>query len=293
LAIHTKGKKALHAVIFILFGIFLFFLFLYISFPYETLKMRIIAELEARTPFQYEIEELRPHPPSGLTFKNVTIYAVVNSRRVEVLIVERLRITLSLLPLLWREIYLRLWGKMVEGTLDGDFSKREGRRELALSGRDMSLGRIPIFREATGLEMAGILQGKAMIALREGDISGQSGSAEFLISEATLTRVPLPGIAPVRMGRIQGNMDLKLGRVIIKRLACSGGDFNGQVLGNILLASPLLKSRLNLRVTIKPAAKLDPKYRVFFSLLGRQGKIKESYAFPVRGTLDHPRLVTR
>jgi type II secretion system protein N len=278
LAIHTKGKKALHAVIFILFGIFLFFLFLYISFPYETLKMRIIAELEARTPFQYEIEELRPHPPSGLTFKNVTIYAVVNSRRVEVLIVERLRITLSLLPLLWREIYLRLWGKMVEGTLDGDFSKREGRRELALSGRDMSLGRIPI---------------KAMIALREGDISGQSGSAEFLISEATLTRVPLPGIAPVRMGRIQGNMDLKLGRVIIKRLACSGGDFNGQVLGNILLASPLLKSRLNLRVTIKPAAKLDPKYRVFFSLLGRQGKIKESYAFPVRGTLDHPRLVTR
>ena len=65
MAVQMKGKRVLHAVIFILLGVFLFIFFLYIGFPYETLERRIIGELEAKTPFRYEIEEVRPHLLSG------------------------------------------------------------------------------------------------------------------------------------------------------------------------------------------------------------------------------------
>jgi type II secretion system protein N len=288
-----KGKKVLHVVIFILLGVFLFILFLYIGFPYETLKRRIIGELEAKTPLRYEIEQIRPHPLSGLTFKNVVIYASVDSKKVKVLSVERFRITLSLLPLLWRRVHLRLWGEVLDGTVEGEFSRKGRGGDLTLVGRDVNLQRIHFLREVKGVEMAGTLEGKTMIVLREGDFSGQSGSAEFLINEAVLSRLPLPGIAPLGMGQIRGNIELDRGKVTIKRLASSGGDLNGQVLGNIFLNSHLPRSRLNLRITIKPSAKFDSRYRILLSLLGRQGKTEGIYACSLKGTLLRPRLVTK
>jgi type II secretion system protein N len=288
-----KGKKAFHAAIFIFLGVFFFILFLYIGFPYETLKRRIIGELEAKTPFRYEIEEIRPHPLSGLTFKNIAVYTRVDSERVKVLGVERFRITLSILQLLWRKVYLRLWGKMLDGTVDGDFLKEGRGGKLTLVGRDVNLQHIHFLQEVKGVELSGILQGKTMIGLREGNLFGQSGTAEFQISGAVLKRLPLPGIAPLRVGHIQGHIELEHGKIILKQLTSSGGDFNGQVLGNIFLNSHLPQSRLNLKITIKPSGKFDPRYRMLLSLLGSQGKAKGVYAFSLRGTLLHPRLVAR
>ena len=293
MAIQMKGKKAFHAVIFILLGIFLFILFLFIGFPYESLKRRIIGELEAKTPFHYEIEKVRPYPLWGLTFKNVVIYASVDSKKIKVLGVERIRITGSLLPLLWRKVSLRLWGKILGGTMEGRFSKRREQGELTLLGRDVNLQRIHILRDVVGVEMEGILEGKTMFTLGGGGISKQSGSAEFVISEAILSKLPLPGVTPLRVGRIQCNIELKGGNIIIKRLAFTGGDLKGKVLGNIFLNSHFSQSRLNLRITIEPSAKFDPRHRVLLSLLGREGQTEGSYAFSLRGTVGRPRLVTK
>jgi type II secretion system protein N len=288
-----KGKKAFHAIIFILLVMLLFIFFLYIGFPYDTLKRRVIGELEAKTPFLYEIEELRPYPLSGLTLKNVAIYALVDSKRARVLGVDRFRVTLSLIPLLWRKVHLRLWGEILEGTVEGGITRRGDKGELTLWGRDVNLQQIDILRDVGGVEMAGILRGKTALTLGEGGISEQTGTAEFTISEAMLTRLPLPGVAPLRVGNIQGQLELKRGNILIKRLAFSGGDLSGQVLGNILLNPNFSKSRLNLRITIKPSAKFDPKYRVLLSLLGRQRQTEGLYAFFLKGTLHRPRLVTK
>jgi type II secretion system protein N len=288
-----KGKKAFHAIIFILLVILLFIFFLYIGFPYDTLKRRVIGELEAKGPFLYEIEELRPYPLSGLTFKNVAIYASVDSKRARVLGVDRFRVTLSLIPLLWRKVHLRLWGEILEGTVEGGITRQGDKGELQLWGRDVNLQQIDILRDVGGVEMAGILRGKTAFTLGEGGISKQTGTAEFTISEAMLTRLPLPGVAPLRVGNIQGQLELKRGNILIKRLAFSGGDLSGQVLGNILLNPNFSKSRLNLRITIKPSAKFDPKYRVLLSLLGRQRQTEGLYAFFLKGTLHQPRLVTK
>ena len=293
MAIKMKGKKALHAVIFIFLGVFLFILFLYIGFPYEALKRRIIGELEAKTPFRYEIEEIHPHPLSGLAFKNIGVYALVDSKKVKVLGVERLRITLSILPLVWRKVHLRFWGRMLDGTVDGDFSKKGRENQLTLVGRNVNLQRIQFLREVKGMEMAGILKGKTLMTFRKGDLSGHSGSAEFQISEVMLNRLPLPGIAPLRVGHIQGSIELERGKVIIKQLVSSGGDFNGQVLGNIFLNSHLPQSRLNLKITIKPSGKFDSRYRMLLSLFGPQSKTGGVYAFSLEGTLLQPRFATR
>ena len=293
MTIHMKGKKTFHAIIFILLVILLFIFFLYIGFPYDTLKRRVIGELETKTPFLYEIEELRPYPLSGLTFKNVAIYASVDTKRARVLGVDRFRVTLSLMPLLWRKVHLRLWGQILEGTVEGGITRRGDKGELTFWGRDVNLQHIDILRDVGGVEMAGILKGKTALTLGEGGISAQTGTAEFTISEAMLTRLPLPGVAPLRVGNIQGQLELKRGNILIKRLAFSGGDLSGQVLGNILLNPNFSKSRLNLRITMKPSAKFDPKYRVLLSLLGRQRQTEGLYAFFLKGTLHHPRLVTK
>lgn len=288
-----KGKKAFHAVIFVLIGILLFILFLYLGFPYESLKRRIIGELEAKTPFVYEIEKVLPHPLLGLSFKNAVIYSIIGTKKVKVLEIERLRVAVPLLQLLGGRISLRLWGEILEGTVEGGLSKSGGQAELTLLGREMNLRQIQVLRDVVGVEMVGILRGKTALTLGEGDISRQSGTAEFTVSEAKFSKLPLPGLAPLGVGLIQGSLEMKRGNVIIKRLAFSGGDFNGEVLGNILLDARLSQSRLNLKITIKPSAQFDPKHRVFLSLLGRRGKAEGFYAFSLRGTLGHPQIVTR
>jgi type II secretion system protein N len=182
---------------------------------------------------------------------------------------------------------------MLAGTVDGDFSKKGRRVELMLEGRDVNLQRIPFLREVKGVEMTGTLKGNAMIALREGDLSGQSGLAEFQIRGAILNILPLPGIAPLRVGHIQGSIELKRGKITIKRLSSSGRDFDGQILGNIFLNSHLPLSRLNLKITIKPSGEFDSRYGMLLSLFGPQGKTKGIYAFSLEGTLFRPRLLTK
>jgi len=290
LTIQMKGKKAFHAVIFVLIGILLFILFLYLGFPYESLKRRIIGELEAKTPFVYEIEKILPHPLLGLSFKNAVIYSIIGTKKVKVLGIERLRVAVSLLQLLGGRISLRLWGEILGGTVEGGLSKSGGQAELTLLGREMNLRQIQVLRDVVGVEMVGILRGKTALTLGEGDISRQSGTAEFTVSEAKFSKLPLPGLAPLGVGLIQGSLEMKRGNVIIKRLAFSGGDFNGEVLGNILLDARLSQSRLNLKITIKPSAQFDPKHRVLLSLLGRRGKAEGFYAFSLRGTLGHPQI---
>ena len=290
MTIQMKGKKAFHAVIFVLIGILLFILFLYLGFPYESLKRRIIGELEAKTPFVYEIEKILPHPLLGLSFKNAVIYSIIGTKKVKVLGIERLRVAVSLLQLLGGRISLRLWGEILGGTVEGGLSKSGGQAELTLLGREMNLRQIQVLRDVVGVEMVGILRGKTALTLGEGDISRQSGTAEFTVSEAKFSKLPLPGLAPLGVGLIQGSLEMKRGNVIIKRLAFSGGDFNGEVLGNILLDARLSQSRLNLKITIKPSAQFDPKHRVLLSLLGRRGKAEGFYAFSLRGTLGHPQI---
>ncbi len=293
MTIGMKGKKAFHPVIFVLLVILLFMVFLYIGFPYESLKRRIIEELEVKTPFLYEIEEVIPYPLLGLTFKNVVIYSMVGPKKIKVLGIERFRVTISLLRLLKGEVHFRLWGEVFGGIVEGGTSKRRDQGELRLWGRDINLRRIHILSDVLGVEMAGILKGKTGLTFGEGGISRQSGTAEFTIREAMLSRLPVPGLAPLPVGLIQGNIELRDGSAIIKRLAFSGGDFNGQVLGNIFLNPTFSQSRLNLRVTVKPSAKFDPKHRALLSLLGRRGKTEGIYSFSLRGTLGSPRMVMK
>ncbi len=291
MAVQTKGKKVLHGICFILLGILLFLLFLYLGFPFETLKRRIIWELEAKTPFQYEIQDLHPHLLSGLAFKNVVISVAVDSKKLRVLTIERCRITLYPIPLVWGKVSLRLWGEVLGGILEGDFFRRGKQGELTLSAKDVNLQHVHILREITDVEVGGVLEGKGRVAVKEGNISEQSGSVEFVVNEAIVSKLPLPGIAPLRVGRIQGSVDLKLGRVIIKRLTFSGGDLDGQMVGNILLNFPVSESRVNLRITIKPSAKFESRYRLFLSLLGQEGRTGDPYTFSLRGTVRDPRLV--
>jgi type II secretion system protein N len=293
LTIGIKGKKAFHAVIFVLIVMLLFIIFLHIGFPYESLKMRIIEELETKTPFLYEIEEVIPYPLVGLTLKNVVIYSMVGPKKIKVMGVERFRVAISLLQLLRGKVYLRLWGEILGGIVEGGASKRGGQGEIRLSGRDINLRRIHILSDVVGVEMAGIMEGKTELTLSEGGISKQSGIAEFTISGAMLSRLPLPGLAPLRVGLIQGSTELRGGNAIIKRLAFSGGDFNGEVLGSIFLNPKISQSTLNLRVTIRPSEKFDPKHRVLISLFGRRGQTEKIYSFSLRGTLGSPRIVTK
>jgi type II secretion system protein N len=293
LIIQMKGKKALHAIIFVLIGILFFILFLYLGFPYESLRRRIIGELEAKTPFVYEIEKVLPHPLLGLSFKNAVISSIIGTKKVKVLEIERLRVAISLLQLIRGRISLRFWGDTLGGTVEGRLSKSGSQGKLILLGKEMNLRKLHVLRNVVGVEMVGVLRGKTALTLGGGDISRQSGTAEFTVSEVKLTKLPLPGLAPLEVGLIQGSLEMKSRNVIVKRLAFSGGDFPGEVLGNILLDAPLSQSRLNLRITVKPSAQFDPKHRVLLSLLGRRGKTEGSYGFSLRGTLGHPQIVTR
>src|SRR4051812_38750777 len=174
-----------------LFYLLCLVLFGYWTFPYDRLKERIITEFEgSRTdggPAQtLEIESLGSYWFSGLDARGITLTSprtVVQEgeKAVTKLVIDRLHVRVSLLPLLIGRLSLTFGGKAFGGEIDGSarpFSD-EKRFEMEMDGLDVS--QVGPLVDTVGLPMTGTLKGKIELALPEQKLAKANGSIECAI----------------------------------------------------------------------------------------------------------------
>lgn len=285
---------------YVLYGLVAFVAFIYVMFPYDLLRQRVI-ERVSQGPVELDIASLSPTFPPGLALRNVQISMRQASASQEVLRLQTLRARPQWLSLFSTAKILGFTGQLYSGQTAGDvrYTQRDGTTywEVLANFKNLDVARHALLQEMEQnqkLTVQGRLSGTASTRLTE---TGQleQGDIEFEMKPAILT----PGEASRLLVRKQLPCDNLNGAAMLTRrewqieeLTCRGDDILIDLRGTFRPRSPWLASVPNLRVAMKSETTFQPELSILSQWalkrpLGEDGMVK----FGLRGRLEKPRPV--
>ena len=286
----TPIRVALYPV----FALFCLALFLFVLFPFESLKSRVAAELEQGLGGQYtvSIAKVGPAPLTGVSLKNVKIQPRKPGPEIEL---DRMRLKVSLLPLLWgsREIDLRV--KKGKGVLSGRLllKSEETRLDLEFDELDLSLGRLAL---PAGIPVAGRAHGRIELQMFPADPLRNSGRVDCEIEElrieegGNLMGFPMPGVTLAGAGKSPSRVEIDVvrGNWEVRKIDLMGGEIEFAATGKVYAARKAENYRMNLKGSFQASPAAEEKLP-FFPLIQNQ-KTEGKYPFFITGRLSRPSI---
>jgi type II secretion system protein N len=178
------------------FYLFCLFLFAYFTFPYDRLKDRLLAELDAQrsgnpTSQRVEIESLGPYWLSGVSVKGLRLISPRapgsdGDRPASKLSIDKAHVRVSILPLLIGRVTVSFGASAFGGSIDGwTRANSEGRR-IEASLDDIDVGQIEMLGDLVGgLPLSGKMDGTMEWTLPEQKISKATGTVSLTIEDLT------------------------------------------------------------------------------------------------------------
>jgi len=235
----------------------------YLGFPAEVLRQRLVHELEARFPIRVDLAEVGLRPLLTIKGEKGVIHSLDGSETIGS--IERF----SFSPL-WTSFFTGDPG--VKGKVSTDGGELACRWQM--SG--------PLAMQATGLPvnfpLAGSSPRRLVGILATGQISSVSPLQKTTRSlvDLTLEKVVLQGLealsgdaAGLRLGKVSLRMTGQGRAFVIERLEASGGDMLVSGKGSFMLATvDLRNSRINLDLSVRPGSQADTTMANFLELVG-------------------------
>lgn len=294
MASESPIKKILRALLrwvgYPAFFVLALLVFAYWTFPWQRLADRIEYEVEfpkgadgVRHPSGYrlDIRSLAPSGISGVTADGVTLSQVSDAPEELPLEVQfnHLEAHVGLFSLLFGDLALDFEAVGAGGEIEGEVSLAGNDLDLDLHIDDIILQRAALLRAFFPLPLRGHISGDIVLALRE-EADDSAGEIQLDLSGIEIG----DGRAKLAFGRMTDGLtipQLAAGTVVVRgtvdqgalqisRLEGRGDDLDLDAEGQLVLASPLNRSRLSLllRADFKESYReRDDRTRALFSLL--------------------------
>lgn len=281
-----------------LFGLLAFAFALRQTLPADAVRDRLVMEAAAQG-WQVTIADVGPAGLVGVSMRSV----VLESRDGVRIPVERLDATLRPWALLLGRRSFGFDAELFGGRVRGYVEQGRGARRLVAAVTGLDLARAAALRKATGLELAGVLQGDVDVALDEREPGKSAGRVDLAVDKAVLNggAVPVPGMAGtltvprIGLGQVTARGGVKDGRLAFEQLEAKGEDLQASTEGLYLVLQPRLayapifgKARLKFAEAFwgKPGASgFKPIAEVALAQAkGRDG----AYGFQIFGTVSQP-----
>jgi len=280
------------------FSVLAFVVAMRLTFPVEAVKERLMLDAAAQG-FQVKVNDLSPSGLVGVRAREMTVTTSDGTR----IPVDELRVGLRLWPILLGRRALDFDARLFDGRVTGstDDSKTAQHYLVRITGIDLS--RAGALRQATGLDLGGILSGNIDVTLDAKDAAKSTGSIEFQVKDAAIRggKVPIPGmeggltVPAVRLGAVAARGTVKNGRADFGTLEAKGDDVAITADQVFVQLQPRLEhSPLNGRAMVRPTdafwkteqvAPLKPVIEMGLSTAkGRDG----GFGFQIYGTLGKP-----
>jgi type II secretion system protein N len=296
--------------------------FAYVSFPYERIKDRLIAEFDREQAAQgsdqkLSIDELTSYWFSGAELSGVklTLPPEPGDEKAKpvVIEIERAHARVRLLPLLLGRVRVDFWASTFGGEISGSLpvaGDSSGKITLALDGVD--LAKATLLRERLGVPLKGVLSGTIELETAEGKLAGASGAIDLKIAALSvgdgetkiMDQLPIP---EARVGDLSLVADVKGGLVQVTKLSAPGPDLELVGDGQLTLRDPWKDALADLYLRFKFSDAYRGKTDLTKSLLGEPGskmpalidldpKMKKAkradgfYGFHAHGSLRHPKF---
>lgn len=263
-------------------GLLGFLLGCFLFFPTTLLRDWLTAEVAAKTPCQLQVKSLGLRFPLGLTARDLVLSGGGLPTAVKI---DRLQITPSWLSLFSGNPGAAIEAELLGGDLSGEIH-RNG--DFTANGQglilDLPLGdKLPLTVVGTLRTLAA--SGALPVA------AGTVSKLQLTINELRLngTKALGSGQDVLRLGTATLSANGQGNSFRIEELKCSGGDLALEAGGSLLLATPPTQSRLNLSLTLQPAASFDPALKDLLSVFGKPAR-DGSMRLRLTGSLAKPSL---
>lgn len=293
--------------------------FAYLSFPYERIKDRLIAEFDREQAAQgsdqkLSIDELTSYWFSGAELSGVKLTLPPEpgdeQAKPVVLEIERAHARVRLLPLLLGRVRVDFWASTFGGEVSGSLpvaGDGSGKITLELDGVD--LAKTMLLRERLGVPLKGVLSGAIDLETVEGKLAAASGSIDMKIAGLSVGdgKTKIMGQLPIpeaKIGDLALVAEVKDGLIRLTKLSATGPDLELVGDGQLTLRDPWKDALADLYLRFKFSDAYRGKSDVTKTLLGEPGskmpalidldpKMKKAkradgfYGFHAHGSLRH------
>jgi type II secretion system protein N len=304
-----------------LFYLFCLLVFLSWTFPFDTLRDRIVATFNAQqrsvasNPQELFIDELDSSFITGIKAKGVRLVQPSTDPEkppVEIRIDEA-RARISLLPLIIGNRNVSFRVEAFDGVVSGRFEDTGKQRTVEVEFDGVDVGRIDAIAAQVGFPLSGRLNGALALELPEGKASKGNGNVNLEISEMhagddkeLTVKTPLgPFTLPrLKVGNFAVNGEAKDGVLKLTKIGASGGDVDVNGEGRVQLREVATEAMMDVALKFKindSYRSKNDKTKMLFGAPGSKdkpmlemdpkmarSKSGEFYGLQVRGTLGKP-----
>jgi type II secretion system protein N len=241
---------------YLLAGIVMLLIFLYLRFPGEALKDYVKAVAAARYPrASFSVDTIRPSLPPGLALSDITV--AFRDRPEATLHADSLSVRPGGLSLLSGRLAIIMAAEGYGGEAGGrvDFSRLFSfRGPLSATGsiRDIRIEKCAWFREVLARQITGTLKGSIAFSGTAEALKSGTGNVDFTLTNGTYPLLEsFLGIEKIDFARVEGKVTYRNGALKINQLTLNGDKLRCSLKGNILLADNLGESQIDLNGTIE------------------------------------------
>ena len=276
-------------------AVLFFFLFVVVTFPYDTLARRLEAEAQREGAelsigslgpagiASFRAREVRmrlPSSPGEETSPEVKLDSATLSPDVFALLLRHTSFGFS----------LQAYGGAAKGHLALSNDPRvPGLTSLRLDAHDIDLATLPV-KELGGIEAAGKLQFKIDLSSMQ-PVATSTGevqlNAETVVLSGSLLGMTLP---KTMLGKIEGAAAVDKGVAKIEKATARGGDVEIEADGNIALRPLFSLSQADLHVRFRPNEgwlSTNPMLRSMMGLIANARQPDGSYLYSMNGAVAH------
>ncbi len=265
---------------YVLAGIAMLVLFLYLRFPGETVKAYVKAMAAVRNPqMLLSIDTVQPATLPGIALENITIG--FQGRPEATLHADRLTIRAGWLALLRGRIAFILAAEGYGGVLKGhvefaDFFSLHGPLSAEANFREIRIEKCAWLKDALVRQITGTLQGSAAFSGAPETLKNGTLNIEFTLMNGTY---PLQesffGFDRIDFNRVDAKISIRNGALKIAGLTLKGEKINCSLKGNVLFADDIRDSQIDLTGTIE--IPVEKNKRVTLAISGTLGNPKTKF----------------
>jgi type II secretion system protein N len=278
---------------YVLYGLVVFAVLVYVLFPYDLLRQRVIAQW-SQGDVRLDIARLSATFPPGLSARQVQLKAQRPQVPGAFMQLDSLRAWPEWLALLAGRLQVHFTGTLYNGRMVGEVRHPlataagwEGQARFAA----LDVTQYPLLQQVVSVR--GQLSGDATATLNPaGEL--QQGKVNFHLQPAVIAAPEgssLPLQREIPCDTLQGDVALSAQQWQIESLTCQGNDVFVDVRGTLRPQRPWLNSTINLRLQVRSATAFAQEVAMLSALVRQRTNQRGELTFGLRGLLKQPRPV--
>lgn len=278
------------------YGLFTLLAIVYFSiltFPYDIVKDRYLAQQTRGLPYRVSIEKIRATPFLWIRASGIEV-SPAEKEQASVLKLSEVRLRPSLLRRLTGKLAFRFKADVYGGKVQGRAGKGSEAVDLTMNWKNVALAELPVEARLPGAKLLGKLNGEMDLRMRiQGNrVVPGDGTLTTRLTGGSAKNLQVQGIALPGLEGITGQAEITLAqnRATVDALTLEADLLTFGLEGKMDIAGRLIASPLNLKGKIKLSGTLASQYQTMLAGFLRKQDKDGFYIFSIRGTLGSPRF---